>query len=142
MIFAAGGATGGSLPVWQSGIASAASVTANAFGASIPGGQWIVTIGLAVFAFTTILGWALYGERSMEFLFGVKVIPYYRVAWCVVVYLGAVYTNDLAWTLASIGNGMMAAPNLIALLGLSGVIFAMTRKHQEDEKAAKQSPAE
>ncbi|PHS24538.1 MAG: sodium:alanine symporter family protein [Robiginitomaculum sp.] len=142
MIFAAGGATGGSLPVWQSGIASAASVTANAFGASIPGGQWIVTIGLAVFAFTTILGWALYGERSMEFLFGVKVIPLYRVAWCVVVYLGAVYSNDLAWTLASIGNGMMAAPNLIALLGLSGIIFAMTRKHQEDERAAKQSPAE
>ncbi len=141
-IFAPGGAADGTLPVWQSGIASAASVTANAFGASIPGGQWIVTIGLAVFAFTTILGWALYGERSMEFMFGVKVIPFYRVAWCIVVYLGAVYTNDLAWTLASIGNGMMAAPNLIALLGLSGVIFAMTRKDKEKAKAAKASPAE
>ncbi len=139
MMFGAGGVDGGTLPIWQSGIASAASVTAKAFGASMPGGQWIVTFGLAVFAFTTILGWALYGERAMEFMFGVKVIPYYRVAWCIIVYLGAVYTNDLAWTLASIGNGMMAAPNLIALLGLSGVVFAMTRKDQEERTAKKKA---
>ncbi|MBL4596053.1 MAG: sodium:alanine symporter family protein, partial [Robiginitomaculum sp.] len=64
-------ANGIALPVWQSGIASAAAITSAAFGESIPGGEWIVTIGLAVFAFTTILGWALYGERSMEFMFGV-----------------------------------------------------------------------
>ncbi len=141
-IFADAGATGGTMPIWQSGIASAASVTANAFGASMPGGQWIVTIGLAVFAFTTILGWALYGERAMEFMFGVGVIPYYRVAWCIIVYLGAVYTNDLAWTLASIGNGLMAAPNLIALLGLSGVVFAMTRKEQMKRAQAQAQAAE
>ncbi|MBL4596130.1 MAG: alanine:cation symporter family protein, partial [Robiginitomaculum sp.] len=113
-----------------------------AFGESIPGGEWIVTIGLAVFAFTTILGWALYGERSMEFMFGVKVIPYYRVFWCFVVFLGAVWSNDLAWTLASIGNGMMAGPNLIALLGLSGVVFAMTREDEAKRKALKLEPAE
>ena len=130
-------ASGVELPVWQSGIASAAGVTSAAFGQSIPGGQWIVTIGLAVFAFTTILGWALYGERAMEFMMGIKVIPYYRVFWVIVVYLGAVYTNDLAWTLASIGNGMMAGPNLIALLGLSGVVFAMTREDAEKRKAMK-----
>ncbi len=134
-------ANGIALPVWQSGIASAAAVTSTAFGQSIPGGEWIVTIGLAVFAFTTILGWALYGERSMEFMFGVKVIPYYRIFWCVVVYLGAVYTNDLAWTLASIGNGMMAAPNLIGLLGLSGVVFAMTREDEAKRKASKLAEA-
>ena len=90
-----------------------------------------------MFAFTTILGWALYGERAMEFMLGVKVIPYYRVFWVIVVYLGAVYTNDLAWALASIGNGMMAGPNLIALLGLSGVVFAMTREDAEKRKALK-----
>ncbi len=134
------GVVNNALPIWQTGISSGATITASAFGAALPGGQWIVTIGLAVFAFTTILGWALYGERSMEFLFGVKVIPFYRIGWCIVVYLGAVYTSDLAWTLASIGNGMMAAPNLIALLGLSGVIFAMTRKDQEERKAAKADP--
>jgi len=141
-IFSDGGVTGGSLPIWQSGVESMASVTANAFGASIPGGQWIVMIGLAVFAFTTILGWALYGERSMEFMFGVKVIPYYRIFWCIVVYFGAVYTNDLAWTLADIGNGLMAGPNLIALLGLSGVVFAMTREDAAKRKAMKLEEAE
>ncbi len=142
MMFAMGGAAEGILPIWQTGISSGATITASAFGAAIPGGEWIVTIGLAVFAFTTILGWALYGERSMEFLFGVKIIPYYRIAWCGIVFLGAVYTSKLAWTLASIGNGMMAAPNLIALLGLSGVVFAMTRNAQKKEAEAKKAPAE
>ncbi len=145
MMFGVGGVEGGALSIWQTGVSSGATITATAFGAALPGGQWIVTIGMAVFAFTTILGWALYGERSMEFLFGVKIIPYYRVFWCVVVYLGAVYTSDLAWTLASIGNGLMAAPNLIGMLGLSGVIFAMTRKDMEkraEAKDAKEEPAE
>ncbi len=115
--------------VWQSGIASAADVTAQSFGAALPGGEWIVTLGLMVFAFTTILGWALYGERAMEFMAGTKPIFAYRVMWCVVVFIGAVWTNDLAWTVASIGNGMMAAPNLIALLLLSGTVFAIAKKH-------------
>ena len=115
--------------VWQSGIASAADVTAQSFGAALPGGEWIVTLGLMVFAFTTILGWALYGERSLEFMAGTKPIFAYRVMWCVVVFIGAVWTNDLAWTVASIGNGMMAAPNLIALLLLSGTVFAIAKRH-------------
>jgi len=115
--------------VWASGIASAADVTAQAFGAALPGGQWIVTFGLMVFAFTTILGWALYGERALEFMAGVKVITPYRLLWGAVVFVGAIWTNDLAWTFASIGNGMMAAPNLIALLALSGTVFAIARKH-------------
>ena len=115
--------------VWQSGIASAADVTAQSFGAALPGGEWIVTIGLMVFAFTTILGWALYGERALEFMAGTKPIFAYRVMWCVVVFVGAVWTNDLAWTVASIGNGMMAAPNLIALLLLSGTVFAIAKRH-------------
>jgi len=129
--------------VWQSGIASAASVTAQAFGASMPGGEYIVTIGLMVFAFTTILGWALYGERAMEFMFGVGIILPYRLLWCVVVFIGAVWTNDAAWAVASIGNGMMAAPNLIALLGLSGVIFGLTREAERKAKSGETStPAE
>ncbi len=115
--------------VWQSGIASAADVTAQAFGAALPRGEWIVTLGLMVFAFTTILGWALYGERSLEFMTGTRFIMPYRVMWCVIVFVGAVWTNDLAWTVASIGNGMMAAPNLIALLLLSGTVFAIASRH-------------
>jgi AGCS family alanine or glycine:cation symporter len=120
--------------VWQAGIASAADVTAQAFGASMPGGEYIVTFGLMVFAFTTILGWGLYGERAMEFMFGVRVIVPYRVLWCVIVFVGATWTNDAAWAFASIGNGLMAAPNLIALLALSGVIFSATR--QADQQRA------
>jgi len=114
---------------WLSGISSAADVTAQSFGAALPNGEWIVTIGLMVFAFTTILGWALYGERALEFMTGTSLIMPYRVMWCVIVFVGAIWTNDLAWTVASIGNGMMAAPNLIALLALSGTIFAIARKH-------------
>ena len=60
---------------------------------------------------------------------GTKPIFAYRVMWCVVVFIGAVWTNDLAWTVASIGNGMMAAPNLIALLLLSGTVFAIAKRH-------------
>ncbi|MEQ8404854.1 MAG: sodium:alanine symporter family protein [Oceanicaulis sp.] len=115
--------------VWQSGIASAADVTAQSFGAALPGGEWIVTLGLMVFAFTTILGWSLYGERALEFMAGTKPIFAYRVLWCLVVFIGAVWTNDLAWTVASIGNGMMAGPNLIALLLLSGTVFAIAKRH-------------
>ncbi len=128
------GAAVTNLPAWQSGIASAADVTAQSFGASIPHGEYIVTFGLMVFAFTTILGWAYYGERAMEFMFGIWVIKPYRVMWCVVVFAGAVWTNNLAWGVASIGNGMMAAPNLIALLGLSGVIFSLSRKAEQGAK--------
>lgn len=114
---------------WASGIASAADITAQSFGASIPGGEYVVVLGLMVFAFTTILGWALYGERALEFMTGTKLIIPYRVLWCVVVFVGAIWTNDLAWTVASIGNGMMAAPNLIALLALSGTVFAIAKAH-------------
>lgn len=114
---------------WLSGISSAADVTAQSFGAALPNGEWIVTFGLMVFAFTTILGWALYGERALEFMTGTILIIPYRIMWCVVVFIGAVWTNDLAWTVASIGNGMMAAPNLIALLALSGTIFAIAKSH-------------
>ncbi len=131
--FEAADGTTTDVAVWQAGIASAADVTAQAFGASMPGGEYVVTLGLMVFAFTTILGWALYGERAMEFMFGVGVIFPYRVVWCLAVFVGAVWTNDAAWTVASIGNGMMAAPNLIALLGLSGVIFAMARRARRGE---------
>ncbi|MGD2131269.1 MAG: sodium:alanine symporter family protein [Maricaulaceae bacterium] len=136
-----GVAAAGDVAVWQSGIASAADVTAQAFGASMPGGEYIVTFGLMVFAFTTILGWALYGERAMEFMFGVGVILPYRILWCIVVFIGAIWTNNAAWAFASIGNGMMAAPNLIALLGLSGVIFAVTRQADQQRRAATRSEA-
>ncbi len=105
-----------------------ASMSAAAFASGIgPAGATIVGLGLAVFAFTTTVGWSYYGERCAEYLFGVRVIAGYRVAWIIAIMIGAVVKLDLVWALADVFNGLMALPNLIALLLLSPVIFKMTR---------------
>ena len=90
-------------------------------------GATVVGLGLAVFAFTTTIGWSYYGERCAEYLFGVRVIAVYRVLWVVAIALGAVVKLELVWTLADIFNGLMALPNLIALVLLSPVVFKLTR---------------
>jgi len=95
-------------------------------------GNYIVTIGLIFFAFTTILGWNYYGERCTEFLFGVKGILPYRIVYILIVASGAFLTLDVIWVLADIVNGLMAIPNLIALLALRKVIAAETRKYFEE----------
>jgi AGCS family alanine or glycine:cation symporter len=115
--------------VWQGG-ENGAALSALAFNTSLPGwGGYIVTFGLVVFAFTTILGWSYYGERCAEFLFGVKVILPYRVLWIIAIPVGAMGKLGLVWLLADIMNAMMAIPNLIALLLLSPVLFSLTRKY-------------
>ncbi len=116
------------IAVWLTGESSdGAKLTATAFGSALPGGQWVVTIGLLFFAFTTILGWSYYGERAAEYLFGVGVILPYRVLWVLAVMAGATLQLDIVWKFADIMNGLMALPNLIALLALSGTIFAISR---------------
>lgn len=115
------------LASWASG-KTGAELSALAFSAGLPaGGHWIVTFGLIVFAFTTILGWSYYGERSAEYLFGVKVILPYRLLWVAFVFGGSVLQLSLVWTVTDILNALMAVPNLIALLLLSGVVFRLTR---------------
>ena len=105
-----------------------ASMSAAAFASGIgPAGATVVGLGLAVFAFTTTVGWSYYGERCAEYLFGVRVIAGYRVVWIIAIMIGAVVKLDLVWALADVFNGLMALPNLIALLLLSPVIFKMTR---------------
>ncbi|WP_410510252.1 sodium:alanine symporter family protein [Methanosarcina hadiensis] len=94
-------------------------------------GSYIVTVGLIFFAFTTILGWNYYGERCTEFLFGVKGILPYRIIYILIVASGAFLTLDVIWVLADIVNGLMAIPNLIALLALRKVIAAETRQYFE-----------
>lgn len=92
--------------------------------------QWggmILTVLLALFAFTTILGWNYYGERCFEFLFGTKYLKYYRLFFTAMVLLGAFIELKLVWIIADIVNGLMALPNLIALLALSPVIILETR---------------
>jgi len=115
--------------VWTSG-STGAALTAQAFetGLSQIGGV-MVTLALMLFAFTTLLGWSYYGERCTEFLFGVRVIRIYRVLWIIAIPIGAAGNLGLVWLIADILNGLMAIPNLIALLGLSPLVFRLTREH-------------
>ena len=93
------------------------------------GGAIIIAVGLALFAYSTVLGWALYGTRCCEFLFGVKAIRPYQILFLVVIFVGATMKLDLAWAIADTLNGLMAIPNLIALFALSGVVVKETKRH-------------
>ncbi len=122
---------------WTSGETGAA-LTAMSFAEGVAGGNWVVTFGMAIFAFTTIIAWSYYGERCAEFLFGVKIITPYRWAWVVLLFIGAVGNLGIIWIIADILNALMAIPNLIALLALSSTIFAVTRRYFADEANARQ----
>lgn len=110
-----------------------AVLTSTAFDMSIPGGQYIVTIALAIFAFTTILGWSYYGERCWQYLFSEKSILIYRVLWILAALTFANLKVDLVWNLADTLNGLMAVPNLIGLLLLSPMVFQVTREYFDKE---------
>ena len=93
------------------------------------GGAIIIAVGLALFAFSTVLGWSLYGTRCCEFLFGHKAIKPYQIIFIIVIFVGATMKLDLAWAIADTLNGLMAIPNLIALVALSGVVVKETKRH-------------
>ncbi len=114
--------------VWT-GSEQGAAMTASAFASVAPlwGGKFVAVV-LALFAFTTIVGWSYYGERCAEFLFGTKIIVPYRILWTLAVFVGAVKGLGIAWLIADTLNAMMAIPNLIALVLLSPVIFRLTRE--------------
>ncbi|MCB4458091.1 alanine/glycine:cation symporter family protein [Leisingera sp. McT4-56] len=113
---------------WTSG-ESGAALTSLAFETSLPGfGGYLIAIALSIFAFTTILGWSYYGEKCMEFLFGVKVMLPYRILWIVAIYFGATADLGFIWLLADTLNAMMAIPNLIALALLSPIVFKVTKE--------------
>lgn len=115
--------------LWHGDLAGAKMTTA-AFNTLLPIaniGQYVVTIGLVFFAFTTILGWNYYGERCTVYLFGVKGIMPYKLIYIVLVAIGGFLNLSLIWTLADIVNGLMAIPNLIGLLGLSPIIINETK---------------
>ena len=114
---------------WTSGETGAA-LTGIAFDGSLPGvGQYVVSFALAVFAFTTILGWAFYGEKCCEYLFGVASIKVYRVIYILAIFAGAVAPLEFVWLMASVFNALMAIPNLIALALLSPVVFKLSRDY-------------
>ena len=113
---------------WTSG-ETGASLSSLAYGNALPFGEYIITFGLVVFAFTTILGWSYYGERCAEYIFGAKIILPYRILWIIAIFIGASQKVNLIWVLADVMNGFMAIPNLIALALLSPVIFKVTQEY-------------
>lgn len=119
-----------------------AKLAIAAFETGISGGAWIVTIGLTLFAFTTVLAWGYYGEKCAEYLFGEKSVVPFRVLYCLIVIPGAAIKLELAWFIADIANGLMAIPNLLALILLSPIIVLETKefikvikRETEEEKA-------
>lgn len=117
--------------VWEQGADSAGTMTGEAFSQGLPGdwGHVVVTLGLILFAYSTILGWAYYGERCMERLFGRGAVLPYRVVFSAAVFVGATVPLALVWTFADVMNGLMALPNLVGLLVLSGLVARETRHY-------------
>ncbi|WP_455366294.1 alanine/glycine:cation symporter family protein [Kaarinaea lacus] len=115
--------------VWTGG-ENGAGLSTAAFSAGLPGvGGYIVTFGLAIFAFTTLLGWSYYGERCVEYLFGTKSIMPFRILWIAAIPVGSFFELSKVWLIADTLNALMALPNLIALLLLSPVVFRLTQEH-------------
>ena len=114
---------------WTSGV-NGAPLTSNAFEALLPGiGHIIVSIGLALFAYSTIISWYYYGEKGIEYLFGPRAIAPYKWVYLALIPIGAATTLKVVWGFADIFNGLMALPNLIALVALSGVVAAETKDY-------------
>ena len=123
------------------GGSTGASLTAEAFGSVIPGGHWIVTIGVVVFATTTMMGWAFYGERCVVYLFGTKGIFPFRLLWVLAIPVGAGADLGLIWLVADTLNAFMAIPNLVGLLLLSPVVIALSREYFSRDRNASATSA-
>lgn len=109
---------------------SGAALTSLAFRTALPGpGDYVVALALAIFAFTTILGWSYYGERCCQYLFGSRIVPLYRGLFVLAIPVGAMAQLEFIWLLADTFNALMAIPNLIALALLSPLVFRLTRDH-------------
>lgn len=117
-----------------------ATLVMEAFKTVIPQGDAVVAIGIILFGYSTIVGWAYYGEKCVEYIAGGRVLLFYRLIFCSVVFFGAVISFDIVWPLADIMNGLMALPNLIALTALSTLVVTESKEFfalLEREKKAK-----
>ncbi len=125
---------------WTSGETGAA-LTSHAFNLALPGfGGYIIAISISIFAFTTILGWSYYCERSLQYLFGVKIIMPFRVVWSAAALVGATLKLGFVWLLADTLNALMAIPNLIALALLSPLVFKITKEFFESKGKSENNP--
>ncbi len=119
---------------WNKEAMSRAELCAAAFSGLAIYGDLLLTVGLLTFVFSTIIGWAYFGEKAVEYLFGIKVIFIYRILWVVAVFLGALFPIGMIYDFSDAMNGLMAAPNLVALLLLSGVIARETKRYLAENK--------
>ena len=123
--------------VWC-GDLNGAAMTESAFTMAFPSfGSLLLLVGLVLFAFTTILGWNYYGERCVEYLLGVKAILPYRIIFILLIACGPFLKLEEIWVLADIVNGLMAIPNLIALVALSSIVVAETKAYEKHLQEAK-----
>ena len=127
--------------VLDEGITDASALVATAFDMHLAIGRYIVSLGLLLFAFSTILGWEYYGETSARYLLGRKISKPYKLLYVIMIFVGCVMNLDLAWTVANILNALMAIPNLIGLIGLSGVVVALEKDFFSDDRK-RTSPSE
>ncbi|HLA41701.1 MAG TPA: sodium:alanine symporter family protein [Candidatus Glassbacteria bacterium] len=116
--------------VWDSG-ETGARLTQQAFNVNLPGelGGIIVSIGMILFAYSTIIGWSYYGEKSLEYLLGERSVVPYRLIFTGMVFVGAISRLDFVWLVSDVMNALMAVPNLVGLLLLSGVVYKVTRSY-------------
>ncbi len=114
-------------------ITAAAQLTTTAFSAIPVLGPIVLAVGMVLFTYSTMLGWAQYGNRAVMYLFGKKGIRPYQVAYLVFVFWGCIGGGQLVWNISDITNALMAVPNCIAVLGLGGVIAAGTRHYVYDK---------
>ncbi|MDF2550697.1 MAG: agcs5 [Chlamydiales bacterium] len=118
-----------------------ASLTSLAFQKSLPGGEYIVCVGILFFAFTTLIGWAYYGEKCLEYLLGTKALPLFRLFFSAVVIPGALLELETVWKISDIFNGLMAYPNLLALIRLGPIVKEETLRFlpilQKEKQAAR-----
>ena len=119
---------------WKSGKTGVEATTLafqSVFGTA---GSMILGIAIILFAYSTILGWSYYGEKCVAYLFGEGAVKYYKAIFIVMIAIGANLKLGIVWTFADIANGLMAIPNLIGLIGLSGIVVAETNRFLQAEK--------
>lgn len=120
-------------------VVSGAALTSNAFASVIPHGDKFVAVGIMLFAFSTVLGWSFYGERAINYLFGAKAVPVYKVIFIIIIYFGCTASLDLVWDISDTFNGLMSIPNLIAVTLLSGEVVKMTKEYIQRVKSGKET---
>jgi alanine or glycine:cation symporter, AGCS family len=127
--YVSGGGTTTVEYAWQSTDLQASAITTAAFAQGIAGGAWIVLSAQMLFAFTTIIGWSYYGEQCIGYLFGDRSAVPFRYVWVVFVFIGTLIVNvDGLWLLGDVANSLMLFPNVVAIVALSGLVFAMARE--------------